>query len=115
MPLPSPCLPCLPPCAAVILVRRDIQPGEEITLSYIGQLSLLAALLCVCQMPVESLCLACMMPPDVSDDAPASSVCLPTDEEAPLEERREQLADYGFVCACDKCAAEELAAELGAL
>ena len=37
------------------------------------------------------------------------------DEEAPLAERREQLADYGFACACDKCAAEELAAELGAL
>ena len=48
-------------------------------------------------------------------DALDSPACLPADEEAPLEERREQLADYGFVCACDKCAAEELAAELGAL
>ncbi|PSC68405.1 SET domain-containing [Micractinium conductrix] len=37
------------------------------------------------------------------------------DEEAPLAERREQLADYGFECGCDKCAAEELAAQLGDL
>ncbi len=37
------------------------------------------------------------------------------DEEAPLQERREQLADYGFVCACEKCEAEELAAQLGGL
>lgn len=36
----------------------------------------------------------------------------PPDEEAPLEDRREQLAEYGFLCACDKCTAEELAAEL---
>ncbi|EFN50876.1 hypothetical protein CHLNCDRAFT_141673 [Chlorella variabilis] len=54
---------------AVILALRDIQAGEEVTLSYI-------------------------------------------DEEAPLEERRQQLADYGFRCACDKCQAEELAEAL---
>lgn len=29
------------------------------------------------------------------------------DEEAPLEERQEQLADYGFTCACHKCAAQK--------
>ena len=34
------------------------------------------------------------------------------DQAAPLAERREALADYGFVCACDKCSAEELAEEL---
>jgi hypothetical protein len=37
---------------------------------------------------------------------------LPPEEEAPLEERRQQLADYGFTCACDRCAADELAAAL---
>lgn len=34
------------------------------------------------------------------------------DEEAQLEERQQQLADYGFRCACDRCTAEELAALL---
>jgi hypothetical protein len=34
------------------------------------------------------------------------------DEEAPAAERAAALADYGFACACDKCAADELAAEL---
>ncbi len=33
------------------------------------------------------------------------------DEEAPLQERRDQLAGYGFRCACDKCQAEELQLE----
>ena len=28
------------------------------------------------------------------------------DEEAPLEERRQELADYGFACRCGKCTAE---------
>ncbi|KAL4419340.1 hypothetical protein ABPG75_002643 [Micractinium tetrahymenae] len=47
------------------------------------------------------------------DIAPGEEVTLSyIDEEAPLEERREQLAEYGFACACDKCTAEELAAEL---
>lgn len=27
------------------------------------------------------------------------------DEEAPLEERREALRDYGFVCRCARCVA----------
>lgn len=49
--------------AAVILALKDIQPGEEITISYI-------------------------------------------DEEESLEERRAALADYGFVCQCEKCIAE---------
>lgn len=34
------------------------------------------------------------------------------DEDAPLQERQADLADYGFTCHCDKCAAEQLAAEL---
>ncbi|KAL4420876.1 hypothetical protein ABPG77_002835 [Micractinium sp. CCAP 211/92] len=47
------------------------------------------------------------------DIAPGEEVTLSyIDEEAPLEERREQLGEYGFACACDKCSAEELAAEL---
>ena len=37
------------------------------------------------------------------------------DSDAPLSERTEGLRDYGFECGCDKCAAEGLAAELGAL
>ena len=40
------------------------------------------------------------------------SLCRAADQTAPLAERREPLADYGFVCACDKCSAEELAEEL---
>lgn len=31
-----------------------------------------------------------------------------------LEERREALAEYGFACACERCSAEALAADLAA-
>lgn len=48
----------------VISAVKDIQPGEEITISYI-------------------------------------------DEGQPLAERRADLADYGFVCCCARCVAEE--------
>ena len=33
-------------------------------------------------------------------------------DEAPLQQRTEDLRDYGFECDCEKCAAEKLAAEL---
>jgi hypothetical protein len=49
--------------AAVVLAKRAIPAGEEVTLSYI-------------------------------------------DESLPYHERQAALADYGFACACEKCAIE---------
>lgn len=37
------------------------------------------------------------------------------DSDADLAERTEELRDYGFVCRCQKCAAERLAGELAGL
>ena len=34
------------------------------------------------------------------------------DNEGSLAGRSEELRDYGFICQCDKCTAENLAAEL---
>ena len=34
-------------------------------------------------------------------------------EDAPLQDRAAALADYGFVCGCERCEAERLAEELG--
>ena len=39
-----------------------------------------------------------------------AKVCLSyIDEDAPYHKRRAALADYGFVCTCDKCATEAAA------
>jgi hypothetical protein len=47
------------------------------------------------------------------DIAPGEEVTISyVDEDAPLEERREMLAEYGFECECDKCTAEQLALDL---
>lgn len=114
--------------AAVILALRDIEAGEEVTLSYIGARAPLPArrhsrlprlrppgsLPAVQGAPARSPALH----PPCTHRRPRPSAPAPppaSDEEAPLAERREQLADYGFACACDKCAAEELAEELGGL
>jgi hypothetical protein len=65
MPCAAPALPLswLPPCAAVILVLRDIQPGEEITLSYIGQPCPPACPLEIERTPCQANPLCCMRMP----------------------------------------------------
>ena len=47
------------------------------------------------------------------DISPGEEVTLSyVDEGAPWAQRAEALAEYGFACACDKCGAEALAADL---
>lgn len=111
------CNPCA--AAAVILALRDIGPGEEVTLSYIGEGRGAAPnppsggrgpIPEPHLFPPSQPCLPNRL--KLVHPSPSPFLSPTPDEEAPLEERREQLADYGFVCACDKCSAEELAAEL---